>query len=65
MGSVVLPGNLQTFLFEADDVGKPFKVEKKKASPDEDVLHLFRLVKRRMDLGWWDDDEYKNRWTSC
>lgn len=48
--------------FEADDVIRAFKTEKKKQFPDENVLHHFRLTKRRMDLGWWDDADYKFIW---
>ncbi len=48
--------------FEADDVLAAFRKEKKKQYPDENVLHYFRLTKRRMDLGWWDDAFYKWIW---
>ncbi|TQV90383.1 Protein kinase-like domain [Cordyceps javanica] len=48
--------------FEADDVVKAFKIEKKKRFPDENLLHFFRLTKRRMDMGWWDDADFKWIW---
>lgn len=48
--------------FEADDVVTAFKIEKKKKYQDENVLHYFRLAKRRMDLGWWDATFYKWIW---
>ncbi|KAJ2965965.1 hypothetical protein NQ176_g10364 [Zarea fungicola] len=54
--------SLLGYYFESDDIVKAFKKEKSKEDPNEHVLHWFRLVKRRMDLGWWDDDHYKRLW---
>lgn len=45
--------------FEAAGVAKSFKIEKNKANPDKEVLHLFTLVRWRMDAGWWDKDNYR------
>lgn len=54
--------NIFVNTFSSDDVVKAFKNEKKKKCPDENMMHFFRLVKRRMDLGWWDDARYKECW---
>ncbi|KAJ6789187.1 hypothetical protein PWT90_05908 [Aphanocladium album] len=60
--SVWLWEHVLTSPFEAAGLAKAYKIEKKKPHPDEEILHLFTLIKWRIDAGWWDNDMYKRLW---
>lgn len=45
--------------FEAAGLAKSYRIEKQKPNPDKEIMHLFTLVKWRMDAGWWDNDNYQ------
>lgn len=58
-GPSILYNSWETILgdhYRSHNIVKAFKAEKREDSPDEDLLHQMRLVKCRMDRGWWDDD---------
>lgn len=49
--------------FKVGDVTEMLVAEAELDSPDERRLRLLRLIERRMELGWWDQDKYDKLWT--